>query len=406
MRGAGQSDECSKWIHEILERDPNQLSGLRLLIRYNSWLKDENGFRLALERLYTAASAQGSVEDERFALSQLIVIRPHETRYRDRLAEINSEYGFEDSPVDEELLRAQFETEKPADVDIKQNGHKPDADIPDLERFESDDDEVINAEIIEPSDGNGNKSKKKEKLSHADEEKIQKELESIAFYIENDYNDLAEKALKELVAEFGDRQEFADCRNRIGAVIDEAEPQGKAEPQAAAQQEVVAEEIVEGVVAEVAGEVVANTLGINEIRSEFGIEGADESDNSDYETHYHMGVAYQEMCLTEDAIREFQDAIALVDPKDGTRRFYQCANLLGHCFMQNGMPNHAITWLTRALDTTGISDEEHHGLWYELAAAHEANGDEDQAADLFERIYAENVNFRDVRNRVKHLVTK
>src|SRR5437667_2500101 len=46
LLAAGQSDECGKWINEILERDPNQLSGLRLLSRYNSWLKGETGIRL------------------------------------------------------------------------------------------------------------------------------------------------------------------------------------------------------------------------------------------------------------------------------------------------------------------------------------------------------------------------
>ena len=79
LLAGGQADECGKWINEILERDPGQLMGLRLLVRYNSWLKDENGFRLSLERLYTAATSKSSVEDERFALAQLVVIRPHET---------------------------------------------------------------------------------------------------------------------------------------------------------------------------------------------------------------------------------------------------------------------------------------------------------------------------------------
>jgi len=396
LLAGGQSEECAKWINEILERDPNQLSGLRLLIRYNSWLKDETGFRLALERLYTAASERGSVEDERFALAQLVVIRPHETRYRDRLNEINAEYGFEDSPIDEELLRSQFAQDKAEASEAESlNGHKPAA----LDASDREDDDVISAEIIESSEA-GKKAGKKRKLSHGDEEKVQKELDSIAFYIENDYNDLAEKALKALAAEYGDREEFAALRKRIGAVHDDEE-----EPQQVAAEDVV-EEVSADAVEEVVEEIAGNTLGINEIRSEFGLESADDTTDDDYDTHYQMAVAYQEMGLAEQAIAEFQDAIALVQPNDGTRRFFQCANLLGHCFMQNAMPNHAITWLTRALDTPGVSDEEFHGLWYELALAHEANGDEDQAASLFEKIYAENVDFRDVAERVKHLVAK
>ena len=403
LLAAGQSDECSKWINEILERDPNLLAGLRLLVRYNSWLKDENGFRLALERLYAAATTKGSVEDERFALAQLVVIRPHETRYRDRLNEINAEHGFEDSPVDEELLRLQFAKEETvAAEDVK--GEKLNgkgSHVDEIERFgETGDEDVISAEIIEPAETKPKKkTRKKKKLSVADQEKIQKELDSITFYIENDYNELAEKALKELADEYGDREEFAELRSRIGAVRDEDGPQ-----QAKEVVEAAVEEVVEDV-HEVVEEIAANTLGINEIRSEFGIEGTDDPQD-DYDTHYQMAVAYQEMGLTEEAIAEFQDAIALVDPRDGTRRFYQCSNLLGHCFMQNGMANHAVTWFARALDTPNITGDEYHGLWYELALAHEANGDEDEAATLFEKIYAENVDFRDVADRVRHLVAR
>jgi tetratricopeptide (TPR) repeat protein len=395
LLAAGQADECSKWISEILERDANQLTGLRLLVRYNSFLNDENGFRLALERLCSAASAKGSIEDERYALAQLVVIRPHETRYKDRLHEINEKYGFEDSPIDEELLRAQFVTEPEPVEEAKEaeagdpslNGHSPHdlhGDEPDAE--------VIEAEIIHHLTDADTVTADAEAspLSPADEQKVQKELDSIAFYIENDYNELAEKALAELTNQYGDRPEFAAFRNRIGA---EVVANAKLEIEHA---EVVTEH------AEV--EYVANTLGIDEIRSEFGLEeGADESENSDYDTHYHTAVAYQEMGLLEEAIHEFQEAIGLTEPHDGTRRFFQCANLLGHCFLQKGKSNHAITWFGRALEAGDVSDWEQHGLWYEIALAYETSGDEDNAAMYFDKIYAENVDFRDVSERVKNL---
>ena len=107
----------------------------------------------------------------------------------------------------------------------------------------------------------------------------------------------------------------------------------------------------------------------------------------------------------EEAIREYQDAVDLVKPDDGTRRFFSCSNLLGHCFLEHGRPNHAITWFERALETPNISVEESHGLWYELAQAYAASGDDDAAGKLFEKIYAENVDFRDVANRVRDLVS-
>lgn len=384
LLAGGQSDECGKWINEILERDPAQLSGLRLLVRYNSWLKDENGIRLGLERLYAAAAAQESVDDERYALAQLVVMRPHETRYRDRLNEINEQYGFTDEPADAELFHddtvhsgSDIEDQR-ADADgqselIERNGSVVEAMI------------VLGAEA-DAAHTNGN-SNSRPNLSHSDELRLQKEIDSISFYIENDYHELAEKALAELGAEFGDLPEIAELRGRIGA--EPVEAVVRVEP------ELETEHVVE---------VVGGTLGIDEIRSEFGLEGAESADDGDYETHFQMGIAYHEMGLMEEAIREFQDAAALTTHNDPKRRFFHCSNLLGQCFMQNGMANHAITWLTRALETSDISDEEFHGLWYELALAYEADGDEESAAKYFEKIYAENVDFRDVADRVKNLV--
>ena len=381
MLAGGQSDECGKWINEILERDPAQLAGLRLLVRYNSWMKDENGFRLSLERLYTAASARESVDDERFALSHLVVIRPHETRYRDRLTEINEQHGYEDTAIDHELLNAQFAQDEPSDL-----GSEPAV-------FENTNGEVIEGTVVENTSGfdlipsGETQSDAVPALSASAAQKIEKELESITFYIENDYNDLAEKALAELATEFGDREEFAELRRKIGADFVEEKP---------VEVSIVAEAPVD--------EIVASTLGIDEIRSEFGLEGGDDTDDDDYETHYHTAVAYQEMGLMEEAIREYQEAVSLVETHDGTRRFFQCSNLLGHCFLQSGKPKHAITWFERAMDTPDISAEEHHGLWYELALAHDANGDDTNAARYFEQVYAENVDFRDVSQRVKNLV--
>jgi len=105
--------------------------------------------------------------------------------------------------------------------------------------------------------------------------------------------------------------------------------------------------------------------------------------------------------LTEDAIRIFQEAIALVSPLDGTRRFFHCANLLGHCFMATGHASMAVTWFSRALETPNLDDSERHGLWYELATAYDAAGNAVDAHRFYEQVYTENVDFRDVASRVR-----
>ncbi len=117
-----------------------------------------------------------------------------------------------------------------------------------------------------------------------------------------------------------------------------------------------------------------------------------------------MAVAYQEMGLMEDAIKEFQDAIGQIGSNDTTRRFFHCANLLGHCFMQKGMAKLALKWFNRALETPGLTPDEKKGIWYELGEAHQVDGDTDNAARFFEQVYAEDVDFRDVGNRLQNLV--
>ncbi|MGB5013498.1 MAG: tetratricopeptide repeat protein [Pyrinomonadaceae bacterium] len=369
LLAAGQGDECKRWINEILDRDAFHVAALRLLVRYASWVKEEESFRIALDRLAKAANRSAEVEDERFALAHLVVIRPFETAYSDRLSEINEQYGFTDQIVDEELLKAQF-----VDDSVVTEVVVPD-EIGDIDQVASDNGESAN----EPRDAEAKTTEVEgdanvEDLPMAAESKLQKELDSITFYIENDYAELAEKALKELENQFGKRREIDQLRTRLTVDSD------------------------------IPALVEARSLGIEEIRSEFGLEENDLPTDDDFETHYHTAIAYQEMGLTEQAIAEFQDAIGLVSPSDGTRRFFQCANLLGHCFMQNSMANHAVTWFNRALETAELKDDEKQGLWYELAMAYEAEGAIESAALYFEQIYAENVDFRDVAVRVKNML--
>ncbi|MEP6705702.1 MAG: tetratricopeptide repeat protein, partial [Acidobacteriota bacterium] len=144
-------------------------------------------------------------------------------------------------------------------------------------------------------------------------------------------------------------------------------------------------------------------FGIDDLRSELGIDESESAADADYDTHYHTAVAYQEMGLLDEAIREYQEAVGLVSPNDSLRRFFQCSNLLGHCFMQKSMPKHALTWYQRALESPGLGDEEKQGIWYELGLAHEAAGDLDNAGRYFEQVYAENIDFRDVSERVRNI---
>jgi tetratricopeptide (TPR) repeat protein len=413
----GQASEFASLVRKVLQHDPDQLEALRLLVRYCAWQKDESGFKDALVRFAAIAKASGLAEDERYALSQLTIIFPQETEYAERLKAINAEHGFEEEEARESLFDKRFVDPRAAAGSVAPAEHELEtnefdmgaADFaivgedafalddgsletfePELETFQTDS-AIFNEEIPEVSIGD---------VEPAGDDKLGKEIDSIKFYIESGYFDLADKAINELRGEFGDRDEISDLRQyweaetgERAAAVDEADI---AFEQAAVEsgKEIFAQAPVEA----------SGGFDLGDLRTELGLEEPEPASDSDFETLYHTAVAYQEMGLIEQAISEFQEAVSLVTPTDGTRRFFQCANLLGHCFMQQGMPKLALKWFNRTLETPNLIDEEKQGLWYEVAAAYELDGDVDNAARYFELVYADNVDFRDVRERVKSVM--
>jgi tetratricopeptide (TPR) repeat protein len=72
-------------LDEALTRDPEQVNALRLLARIHAWQRDDEKLRAVLERLLEAAGAAESVDDQRYALEQLVRVAPDQLHYIDRL---------------------------------------------------------------------------------------------------------------------------------------------------------------------------------------------------------------------------------------------------------------------------------------------------------------------------------
>jgi len=137
--------------------------------------------------------------------------------------------------------------------------------------------------------------------------------------------------------------------------------------------------------------------GLEEIFKEFK-KGVDKQlGKEDYDTRYNLGIAYKEMGLIDEAIAEFQLAA-----KDEAR-LLECSSMLGICFMEKGMPKLAVKWFEKGLEAPGRRDEEYQALRYDLAAAHEAAGDTQEALSLFTELYGQDANFRDVASKVRDL---
>jgi tetratricopeptide (TPR) repeat protein len=258
------------------------------------------------------------------------------------------------------------------------------------------------------------------------------ELESVDFYIAQGYSDIAFDTLELLERQFGPHPEIDSRHQRLNAakpsadgadsslVTDPLAPSakpgveidsaveiafGEIEIAGFEQAPVVSRPVV--AVAPVAPVPVGTGIdsGLAEIFEEFRMEAEGESSASteDYETHYNMATAYKEMDLLDEAIREFQAAAGMTGSADGTARYFQCCNMLGHCFVQKEMPRAAVIWFKKGLDAPGRTPEEYKALQYELGSAFEGMGDWQRAVAAFTEVYGVDVGYRDIAGKLESL---
>jgi tetratricopeptide (TPR) repeat protein len=138
----------------------------------------------------------------------------------------------------------------------------------------------------------------------------------------------------------------------------------------------------------------------DEFRAELGEMGGEDED---LETHYNLGIAFREMGLLEEAISEFQKVAKATDKGKAFQYAMQCCTLLGLAFMEKGQPSIAAIWYERALHTPGVDAESTLALRYDLGVAQESAGDVEAALKSFSQVYAGNIDYRDVAERIASL---
>ena len=120
-------------------------------------------------------------------------------------------------------------------------------------------------------------------------------------------------------------------------------------------------------------------------------------DANDAMAHYDLGTAYMEMGLLDEAIGEFQVVLR------GTSEHLPTYEMLGQTFLQKAEPEAALRSLKRGLDAPCEVEEERVGIYYYLGRAHETMGDKDTALDFYDRVFALDINFADVTERLRAL---
>ena len=419
-------------VNEFLTRDTDNVQALRLLVRVYWWQRDVENLRAALDRMAEAAEAQGLADDERYALTQLTRLAPEDAAYADRLQQLGGaaeEAAAEELP-DFEAAHApetsEFDTNEFAitndqtsdegestfewnsAADVSSSPADANGEL-DLERGFSFD-AVVSEELSDVA-SNGDGGDDEDRRANL---RLQ-ELESVDFYIAQGYSDIAIDTLNLLESQFGKHPDIDSRRRQLaqGADADisgfEFEAPAEPEPaQAVADFSFIPDNVESSPLTAQQPAVVSSPLldaGLAEVFEEYRVSAEAES-NGDFETHYNLGLAYQEMDLFEEALEEFQIAVGLVGAGDGTPRYLQCCNLIGHCFMKKGVPELAVKWFNKGLNAPNASDDERQALRFDLAAAYEQAGDLHEAKNIFTEIYGVNVSYRGVNERLKSLESR
>jgi tetratricopeptide (TPR) repeat protein len=139
--------------------------------------------------------------------------------------------------------------------------------------------------------------------------------------------------------------------------------------------------------------------GLLEEMGEAFAMGPDEKD--DPETHYNLGVAFREMNLLDEAIGEFQKVASGAGKGPHPPNYLQACSLLAICFMDKGMAPIAIKWYCRALESPDLDEEALLALQYDLGVAFEQSGDTRRALEKFTEVYGQNIDFRDVAEKIR-----
>ena len=121
----------------------------------------------------------------------------------------------------------------------------------------------------------------------------------------------------------------------------------------------------------------------------------------DLDTHYHLGVAFREMGLLDEAIGELQRVCNAVASGQTFGEALQAYTLLAQAFVEKGVPQAATSWYAKALEVNGISSESKWALHYDMASALEAAGDKQSALKHLLEVYSGNIDYRDTAERIK-----
>ncbi|MDP9178148.1 MAG: tetratricopeptide repeat protein [Gemmatimonadota bacterium] len=119
--------------------------------------------------------------------------------------------------------------------------------------------------------------------------------------------------------------------------------------------------------------------------------------DTDFDSHYDLGIAFREMGLVDEAISAFQKATR------GSGHRLRASEALGECFIERGQPAVAATILDRIVDESGLTEDALVGVLYLLGRAAEELDKPGEASAFYQRVIAVDMGFRDAARRLSSL---
>ncbi len=126
-------------------------------------------------------------------------------------------------------------------------------------------------------------------------------------------------------------------------------------------------------------------------------KGVERELKDDTGAHYDLGIAYKEMGLVNDAIGEFEVAMAAPE------REAECATMIALCYQQLGDNEKAVEYYRKGLESQSCSADNALNSNFELGCLFESMGDIRNAALHFKKVIEHDKNYRDVGERIRSL---
>jgi pilus assembly protein FimV len=262
----------------------------------------------------------------------------------------------------------------------------------------------IDVEVAEPADAEPALAEAIEPEPVVGPLDISDEVEEVRFYSQQGLLEEAQEAATALARRYPDHPDVSalllELEGTAGApaTTDETEPepvQAETDDEEPHVESVGLAQELEGAFAAASTEDLQAELG--DVFDQFKRGVAEQVDDSDHSTHYDLGIAYKEMGLLDDAIREFGIA------QRATQREVVALTMIGLCRLEQGDSAAALESFQAGLSSPQATANEAVALRYEIALTYEAQGRGADALRFFEKVHAMDPGFRDAATKVQEL---